>query len=277
MLERVSSVERGSARLAERRRTRRRRLVIAFCVLFCIALGTFIWGLWQSPMRISNVTIYGADVSFTDYATRLMQGSYLGIIPRDSTFFFPASSIRATILAAHTDIAAVSIFRKGFTGISLKMDYRIPVARWCGASPIAARFDLAEECFVFDSNGFIYASTTDTQLVNPFVLYEPLAQASEPIGMTLPHADKMPATFDFARQLDTLGSPVSHVVLREDEVDDILESGTRITYVLGHERDAFTALVSARDNMNLANGSIEYVDLRFDGKVYLKKKQSKGQ
>ena len=78
--------------------------------------------------------------------------------------------------------------------------------------------------------------------------------------------------FNFARQLDTLGSPVTKVVLRDDEVDDYLASGTRITYVLGHENIAFTALVSARGNMNLADGSLEYIDLRFDGKVYLKKK-----
>ena len=49
--------------------------------------------------------------------------------------------------------------------------------------------------------------------------------------------------------------------------------GTRVTYVLGDEQNAFTALTSARDDLNLADGSLEYVDLRFDGKVYLKKKE----
>src|SRR3989344_3267565 len=76
---------------------------------------------------------------------------------------------------------------------------------------------------------------------------------------------------DFARQLDTLGSPVTRVVLRGDEVDDYLVSGTRVTYVLAHEQEAFTALVSGRANFNLADGSIDYIDLRFDGKVYVKK------
>ncbi|MDO8566972.1 MAG: hypothetical protein Q7R58_02365, partial [bacterium] len=62
------------------------------------------------------------------------------------------------------------------------------------------------------------------------------------------------------------------IVIHDGEVDNNLASGTRITYVLGREQDAFTALVSARENFNLADGSVDYVDLRFDGKVYLKKK-----
>lgn len=273
MLERVSSAERGSARLAERRRTRRRRLIIAFCVLLCIALGAFIWGLWQSSMRISSVTVYGSDVSFSDYATRAMQGSYFGIIPRDSILFFPESSIRADILAAHPDIAAVSIFRKGFTGISMKMDYRVPIARWCGLAPTP---DVDEYCYVFDASGYLFttAATSSQRALNTFSLYAPLVgETLEPLHATLANVEKLPAAFDFARQLDTFGSPTARVIIHNDEVDDILTSGTRITYVLGHERDAFTALVSARENLNLADGSLDYVDLRFDGKVYLKKRE----
>ncbi|TSA44176.1 hypothetical protein D4R49_00585 [bacterium] len=277
MLERASSAERGSDRLAERRRLRHRRGITVFSILLLLLLGALIWGLWQTPVRISSVTIYGADVSFTDYATRAMQGSYFGIIPRDSIFFFPESNIRADILAAHPDIAAVSIFRKGFTGISLKMDYRVPIARWCGVFN-AGRSDLPAlnaNCYVFDANGTIFAAAaTSTETINMFSLYAPLeGDGLEPLHSTIAHAERLPLVFDFARQLDTLGSRISHVVLRDDEVDDYLTSGTRITYVLGHERDAFTALVSARDNLKLADGSLEYVDLRFDGKVYLKKKQ----
>jgi hypothetical protein len=56
-------------------------------------------------------------------------------------------------------------------------------------------------------------------------------------------------------------------------VDDRLASGTRVTYVLGDEQNAFTALVSARDYLKVADGSIEYVDLRFAGETYFKRKK----
>ena len=50
-----------------------------------------------------------------------------------------------------------------------------------------------------------------------------------------------------------------------------MTSGTRITYVLGDEQNAFAALSSAQSDFNLSDGSVDYVDLRFDGKMYLKK------
>lgn len=279
MLERASSVPHGSERLAERRRTRRRHALMASLILLLLLLAATIYGLRQDSVRISRVDVYGADASLADYARGAMQRSYLGIVPRDSIFFFPASRIRSDILAAHSDIAAVSIFRKGLTGISIKIDYRVPIARWCGLSPTTFEPDVInghgsdEYCYVFDASGIIFAAAaTTTQTLNNFSLYTHLVEDTlEPLRATVAHANELPAAFDFARQLDTLGSPVSHIVLRDDEVDDILASGTRITYVLGHERDAFAALTSARDNLNLADGSLDYVDLRFDGKVYLKR------
>ncbi len=279
MLERRSSAPHGSARLpagrqgiAERRRTRRRRALIALSLLIFLLSAGIIYELWQNGTRISHIQIFGADKSFADIAHAAIQGTYFGIIPRDSIFFFPASRIRADIIAAHSDIAAVSIFRNGLTSISIKTNDRAPIARWCGLSPSGPGVD--EYCYVFDASGLIYATAAaTTTTINNFRVYAPLeSETLEPLLATILHANKLPAALDFARQLDTFGSPVMKVVLRDDEVDDYLTSGTRITYVLGNEQNAFTALVSARDNLNLADGSLEYVDLRFNGKVYLKKK-----
>lgn len=276
MSERPSSEVRSHERLAERRKTRRRRIRIASGVLFCIVLAAILHGLWQSPVRISRVVVYGADQSLAALATSTMQGSYFGIIPRDSTFFFPAPSIRSGIIAEHPDIAAVSIFRNGLTGLSIRVDYRVPIARWCGLAPTEG---VDEYCYLFDANGFVYATAdavaTSTPIVNSFAFYAPLeGETLEPLRASLAHAEKLPAAFDFARQFAALGAPVVRVIVKGDEVDDILASGTRITYVLGNEQNAFTALTSSRTNFNLADGSVEYVDLRFEGKVYLKKTEA---
>lgn len=247
------------------------------------------YGLRQRAVRISQVEIFGSDASLSRYATGAMQGWYWGVIPRDSTFFFPEERIRTDILAAHRDIAAVSIFRNGFTGLSLKIDTRTPIARWCGLASTPAEpgstHGSDEYCYIFDASGFIYAAASSTQTVNAFAVYAPLqGDVPEPLEATIADAEKLPAVFDFARELATLGpprvgssqveagSPVTRIVIHDGEVDDYLASGTRVTYVLGHEQDAFTALVSARENLNLKDGSLQYVDLRFDGKVYLKRK-----
>ncbi len=301
MLGRASSAGRGSvpplvrqgAGLAERRRTRRRRVLFAFGILILLLFGALIWGLQQDVARISQVEILGADLSLVSYATSTMQGNYFGIIPRDSIFFFPEEHIRANILASHNDIAAVSISRNGFTRISIKADYRVPIARWCGStastssgqasSPQTASAGVEEYCYVFDANGVIFSAVSSTtQTVNAFRLYAPIDLARgwspavsvvEPLHATITNADKIPTVFDFARQLSVFGSSVASIVIHDGEVDNNLANGTRITYVLGREQDAFTALVSARTNLNLSDGSIEYVDLRFDGKVYVKRNE----
>ena len=264
-------MERGSIRLAERRRLRRRLSLVVFAILIVLVIGAIIYGIRQNALRISHVEVFGADASFSTYATNAMQGSYFGIIPRDSILFFPEKRIRADILVSHNDIAAVSIFRNGFTGISIKVDYRVPIARWCGLGPTEG---VEEYCYVIDANGTVFAAAAmTTRPINPFSLYAPLVgNTLEPMLATISNAGKLPEAFDFARQLATLGSPVEKVVIKDGEVNDFLASGTRVTYVLGREQDAFTALVSARDNFNLSDSSVDYIDLRFDGKVYLKKK-----
>lgn len=284
MLERASSALQSSDRLpagrqglAERRRTRRRRTRIAYVILLLIIIGSAIYGLQQEAVRVSDIYVFGTDTSLSSYATRAMQGWYLGIIPRDSIFFVPVSRIRADILADHPDIAALSVFRSGFTSISIKTTDRAPIARWCGLAPTVG---VDEYCYVFDASGVLYAASSiegasSTPTINSFRLYAPLeGNTLEPLRATLAHAKLLPGVFDLARQLTNFGTSVTSIVINaNEEVTDYLTSGTYITYVLGHEQNAFTALVSAKDNFNLADGSIEYIDLRFDGKVYLKKKQ----
>lgn len=274
MLGRTSSA--ASERFAARRRTRRRRIVIALVLLFSALVGGTLYELHQPALRISKITIYGGEESLSRLALDAMQGSYFGVVPRDSTFFFPGGAIRDSILGAHADIAAVSIFRDGFTGLSIKPNERVAIARWCGLGPTppdSGAHGSDEYCYVFDANGFVFAAAgTSSEPINRFSVYAPLAGgAEEPLRATLASETQLPATFDFARQLSSLGGSVERIVIRGDEVDQLLKSGTRITYILGDERNAYAALVAAKDNLNLADGSIEYVDLRFGGKMYVKK------
>jgi len=274
---RMSSAERGSERLSARRRKKRQRMLLMFAVIFVLLVSALIWGVRQNAVCISHVNVFGADTlsasgkqeSLATIATAAMQGNYFYLVPRSSTFFFPETKIRADLLVAHPDVAAVSMFRNGLTGLSINVAYRVPVARWCGST--FATSSPSGDCYLFDANGFIFSTTSAMTPINSFRIFEPINNS--PIGSTLPNALAFPAAFNFARQLTTFGSPVSSIVFRTDEVDDYLASGTRVTYVLGDEQDAFTALASARANFNLADGSGQYVDLRFDGKINVKKNE----
>jgi len=68
-----------------------------------------------------------------------------------------------------------------------------------------------------------------------------------------------------------LNVSITTIDLRGDEADLYTPQHTRITYVLGKETVAAQLAHSAFPTMSVNDGSLEYVDLRFDGKVYFKK------
>lgn len=280
---RESSDARVTERFIARRRERRRRAITIASVLLFVLLAGALYIANQDFARVKNIVVLGTDAPLASIVQPILAGSYLGLLSRDSILFYPASEIRAAILGAYPDVAAVSLSREGLTGLSVKVDYRVPIAQWCGATP-SSRFDFAtssnagavhEECYYFDSGGVLFSTTTEIAPVNTFFFYEPLAgDAPAHLGTTLPFEHTIPAAFDFARQLSGLGSPVVAVIYRDTEVDDILEHGTRVTYLRGSEVQAFAAIVAAGAGLDFASGSLDYIDLRFPGKVYLKKRSS---
>lgn len=259
------------SRLGERRRKTRRIVLYLIGVAILVCIGFAVWGMWQPGFRIHTIEFSGGDDSLRPIVQETLRGTYLGMLPRDSMFLLPEHAIRSRLLATDAKIAAVSITRVGFDTLSIKLVLRSPLARWCGLAPTP---DVEEYCYTFDSSGYIFAAAgSSTPVAIPLKLYAPLKDGTqEPLRARIPVIADSPATLDFASELKTLGSSVARIVVHGDEVSDFLESGTRVTYVLGQEQEAFTALTSARSNFNLADGSIDYIDLRFEGKVYVKKK-----
>lgn len=311
MLERRSSPPHSRARvvarrLAERRRRRRRYLFATGGLLGVAVVGLALWGLWQSAVRISRVSVSNNDPAIVALVQQAMRGTYFHLIPRSSAFFYPSAVIREDVLAHDPGFAAVSIRRVGGTGLHLTVTDRVALARWCGADATST----FQQCYVFDPNGFVFATTSPRILqtpsnasttatstvalqpvavavtslpitrfntVDPYVVYEPLTTTTEqPIGATLPNEASLPAIFSFAQQLMPFGSAVQSIYIHDGEVDNTLASGTVVKYLLGQGSQALSELTSASPDLNLTDGSLQYVDLRFSGKVYVKKRGSVG-
>jgi hypothetical protein len=249
-------------------------------VLALVLILLALIGLNQSAVRVSRVDVFGTTYPLEPLAREALRGSYAFIIPHDSIFFLPKQSIREHILRAYPSIAAVSIFRSGLTSVSIRVTSRTPVARWCGdtyhLSHTASTTEPSTEipCYYFDTSGHIFGTSTDSALLNETLLYEPFAalQAPRIEDRVLPNANLLPDVFKMSRELSTMGARIAAIHIHDGQVDLYAENGTRIMYVLGKEVMAFTALNATKDTVPLADGSLEYVDLRFDGKLYLKRK-----
>lgn len=275
MSAKISSARRNS--LADRRKRARRRLTIALAIVSVILFGLALYGIQKPGVRVSRVQVYGSELPLETIALDVMQGQYLGVIPRDSIFFYPEQAIRARIIEMHGDVSGVSFFRNGTNGLTLRITQRVPIARWCPAllgivgTSTASGSEL-DDCWFFDDSGLLFATSSAVAVVHPFIIYEPLPSADPIRGQRLASADLLPASLNFARQLDTFGATAISISIQGAEATIALKTGARITYLLGGENEAYTALVSAKNQVILTAPTLDYVDLRFSGKVYKKMK-----
>ncbi len=131
-------------------------------------------------------------------------------------------------------------------------------------------------CFSADAQGIIFAAVPAQTVhdTDSIVIYGPLsgdANASTPLGATIAGANMIPNALQLVKIIKSLGVSITTLVLRGDEADLYAQSGTRITYVLGREEQTAEVAEAAFPSLNLNDGSLQYVDLRFAGKAYFKK------
>lgn len=279
---------RGSETLRKRRRRSRLRIALIFLAFVLAVAAGADWLLWQPFLRVQYIGISGyASAPAPAAARAAMRGAYFKLIPRDSAVFLPSAAIRGAVLAADANVAAAGVSRAGLDAITLKLIPRASAYMWCGADHAAPG-----PCYETDASGVIFAQATGTPMVsnasassasstspqNPIpangelAVFAPLATtASSVLGSAVSEAALIPPALRFARALDSLDADAVSIQLRGDEADIYLASGTRVTYVLGQEQAAADAAAAAFPTLNLTDGSIQYVDLRFGGRAYVKK------
>ena len=281
--------------LKERRRKQRRIFFLGLGVLGLILIAGLVYLLWQPFVRIESVSAEGPNAEEAKLvAERAIEGTYLYVLPRNSIFIFPEGSIRRQILSTHPAITAVSIQRTGFTSIAVRNVPRTSAFIWCGPSAASS-----SSCYQADAEGFVFAPEEGTAAVMVAVemnaltepteaaakvvedvdmsvlrVYAPLVgegEAGTPVRAHVIGASRLPDALRFVKAIKALGVGVVSVEIREDEADLYTPEGTRITYILGRERAAADLAASAFPSLKIPAGAFEYVDLRFEGKVYVKR------
>lgn len=269
-------------------RDRRREALMrnaTLTVLAALALaGGIVYLLWLPEVRITSVKAagFGDAGALESIAAEELKGTYGGILPKDSFFFYPERAIRAAILKRYPAVSAVSVSRTGFDAIALRASERVAAFWWCGVPEnLSAR---TGNCYEADVEGLVFApaaeraaeEATSSAPNDTLRVYAELDAAdagdSYPLRARVLGAGSLPDILRFARAIKSLGVPIASIAIRGDEADLFVPPSTRITYVVGHEQTAASSAEAAFKGLNLVDGSLVYVDLRFDGKVYIKRK-----
>ena len=279
-----------AAPLKARRKKARRRTQVLISLFLFILLASTSYLLWQPYVRVEQISVQGPDsAEAKQIAQQTLWGTYAGVLPRNSIFFFSSQHIRAAILAHFPNVEAVTITRSSFSSISITTYERATAFIWCGES-LDARLPT---CYDADAEGFLFATSREAALVAPadasstaqthqvpsgtLRVFSPLAGStteatSSPVGSSVSGAHSVPNALAFVKAVRALGAPVSSLALAGDEATLWLTesaSRTRITYVLGHEAQALTLAQAALPTLPLTDGTIEYVDLRFGDRAYV--------
>lgn len=262
--------------LRERREESRRTTSLLFFAGLLVVIGGVFYLLWMPEARIRNINASGVPESeaISTMVTEELSGTYYRVIPRDSFLFFPERTIRARILAAHPALSSLSIKRTGLDSIVLSATARQSAFLWCGTPEAVGS---ADSCFEADGKGLVFVASGSEASTTALHVFAELDSASStavyPLGAHVVGTDDIPAILRLTRAIQALGTSLRSVSIRGDEADLMTEGGTRITYVIGNESAASKDAAAAFPSLNLVDGSIEYIDLRFPGKVYLKRRE----
>ncbi len=273
--------------LRERRKKKRRFVRYLFLFVLILLIAGAFYALWMPAFRIQTVSANGPDAdNAKTIASMKLVGTYGYIVPRNSVFFIPKSKIRSAILDAAPDVSAVSLVRTSFSSLEVRTTPRAASFVWCGTTvdtpfPNGACFDADIEGLLFKAAEGTTTTSSSTEpnmaqsdgsYVRVFsALDRDVADGQSPLRAHVVSSSRIPDALKFVGAVRGLGAPVSALAIRGDEADLWIGGPTRITYVLGHEEEAAALAASALPTLKLTDGSIQYVDLRFPGKAYIKR------
>jgi hypothetical protein len=260
---------------------------------------------------VQEVSASGPNADRIEAAAKeQLAGTYAFVVPRDSIFFLPKEAMQDAVLAQVPEAADISISRSSFTTLEIAAASRTKAFVWCGVAVdrpmpdgscyeadsgglIYARIGGAAESVaagttvITDTANADDAATTPSAGVAPSVsapgalqngdllvysaLDRELGEGQSPIGARVVRAASMPDALRFVEAVEFLNVPVVSLVLRDDEADLWVNDSTRITYVIGREESAAQLAASVIPKLDLLDGTIQYLDLRFNGKAYLKR------
>jgi len=254
--------------------------LLVLLAIFAILAGAAFYVLWLPALRVNAIEVQGTEQEgVQEVAMQAIAGLHWYGVPRNSIFVLPESDMRARVMHAYPDISAVSIKPKALDAITIRVTSRAPAFMWCGTSIDVPPVDGA--CFDADAEGLVFAlaDPAETEASSSLRIFAPLDRdtGESPISAHVVATKQIPDALRFVKAMRSLGAPVSALSIQGDEADLYLQGPTKIRYVLGHEAEAAQLAASAFPTLNLTDGSIDYIDLRFigsmntPGKAYVKR------
>jgi len=268
-------------RLVRKRRKKARGRALLF---FAAAVALFLSAIFL----FSRETFLIADISFSgpphidqavlrEMTEEKLSGSYAHLISRSSIFFYPARDIEHSLLEAFPEVASVRVGLRSLQSLSVTLQPREAVGQWCIDNPVSEGGVSEEPCFLFDADGFIFKEADASSEVGYPSFFGGEVSSDRPVGDIFLDSSRILNFLSLLSELAGVPVRVAKVhILEGGEAAVLLSGGARLLFLEGADVgavvDNLKRLVSDRELVPRDGDtlSVEYIDLRFGNKVYVK-------
>lgn len=201
---------RRQALRSPRERALRKKRLVRLCVAFIVAAASVCVALFflfnSNFVRVSSVSVVSPDArlgaSVQSVINNTIAGKYLGLVPKDSSFFFPFRSLTRSIAAQFPQVADISFSRQSPSSVVVALFKREPAEIVCL---------FTNDCYAADDNGVIFESSTTT---GPYLIYNlSLPKGAQPIGLQFIDSGRLVSLAGFVAGLSRLGFSTESISL----------------------------------------------------------------
>jgi len=238
-------------------------------------LISFIFLIWftyflshHKSHQVTDITVSGqkyiSEDDIRNIALEKINGNYLFLFSKKSSFLIPRSDIKREIKDNFKSVEKVSISFESVHSFSITIKEFEPVAKWCDE----------EGCYLMNDNGTVFIKEPmifTESLVNFYGLFE-----GEKIGQTFISKEKFEDILEFVKNVKELDLNVKNVTYDKEDgtLDLMLARGSEIYVNQNDDLNVALKNLKAAIQQDAIEGAqlnnIEYIDLRFGKKVFYK-------
>ena len=261
--------------LASSRKLRRKRLIFKAVVVSVIFTAIFagVVAFFRIPyLQVEKIEISGNSLidgdDLIETVKAKLEGKYFGLFPKSNIFIIPKGKILAEIPQEFKRIKNISIDKKYFGAIAVKIEERSNSALYCKT----------ENCAYADESGFVFekAPYFSGAVFLKFIDQRwPEKVLEDFIGSNLIEESEFKKILEFAGLAAKIGNGIKEVVLKKENIYEFYtKEGWKIILNDKNEpKSAYLNLITALDaNIKDKRTKLDYIDLRLGNKIYFKYK-----
>lgn len=270
-------------RRARRKKYFRRGVVVTVLAMVLLSIG--FWYFWNSPsFSLTHIVISGEnklpEEDLLQVIDKVLTPKSLGLLSRRVNWFYPREELRQELAEQFPELLSIEVTNSSFGTLWVEVTERQPVALWCQEL----------KCYFLDETGLLY-SPAPTFSNSPFLTLTggalPLPIGSRPISISnFKHLLNLRSGINQSlRNVPTFSAQTVNTVSISEPVDytfgvrDLRRETKTWRLLVARQNSATSTSLRLRvalttpsflTEYQLASTTLDFLDVRFDRKVFYK-------